>query len=121
MWDKVRIDQLPARYVQSQHRRAAIGAVPLLKLCARLLNDPLADLDDLSGLLGDGNEQIGAHQLAPPSPANQCLETGQTTAGKIEDGLEVESSSAISDEDISLCERVSLQRSENILASGCDD
>lgn len=38
-----------------------------------------------------------------------------------EDGLEVESSSAISDVDISLCERVNLQRFENILASGCDD
>src|ERR1700683_4455225 len=90
MRDKVRIDQLAARNVQRQHRGAAIGAAPLLKLCAPLLNDPLADLDDLSCLLSDGNEQIGSHQLAPPRPSNQCLETGQTTACKIEDGLKME-------------------------------
>ena len=74
--DKIRVPELDRTHVDRHHKmllRRAI-TVPPRELSARSVDNPGADLDDLSGLLGDADKVAGQDQSAlRVAPAQQGL------------------------------------------------
>ena len=58
-----------------RHVHVALGELPLLRLAARLLDDPAADVDDELRLLEERDERVGLHDAAHRVvPAQQRLD-----------------------------------------------
>ena len=69
-------------------RRGQSLLMPGRDLCTRRAQDPLADLDDEPGLLGDGDELVGRQdaELRMP-PAQQRFRAGDPAGGDLDLGL----------------------------------
>src|SRR5436305_15326439 len=83
--------ELARRDVHRHLQRAAVEAVEVGRLPARLIEHPFAEADDEAGLLCERDEFAG-RELAECRmlPADEGLAAGDLTAVEVDDGLVVE-------------------------------
>src|SRR5262245_50681614 len=83
--------ELDAGYVDRQEARVDTFLAPRRPVAARLLENPVANADDLPGGFRQRNEEGGADEtLFRVLPAQQHLGAAMTPAGGLEDRLKVE-------------------------------
>src|SRR5258707_3445457 len=89
---KIRVKELSWRKidVNIQPFVGPSSPVPFRKLAQRFPQHPPADRNDDSGLLGDMNDLLRAHEVSTTIPADECFEAHDLLVRKRDDRLIVD-------------------------------